>query len=221
MNISENFTLHRETRSGSQSRESTAPLEDDTRGDTSFPSLHLTFNPGPRGSRGLEFGTDPHCDIVLPKLRNKKISRVHCALTFDSQRRLILRDFLKHGTVVEYDGKGGESRHTSSRRIKKEETPHHFKWILGGDDIPETKNIVIHIQGISFLINVSPHENSRKYNANVDGFLQQVKGNQELPLGKFSIKSLDSTAAPSGAETPSHDPIRLKQETLRRGSLRL
>jgi hypothetical protein len=104
MNISRNFTPHQETRSGPRSRESTAPLEDDTHDYTSFPRLHLTFNPGPRGSRGLEFGTNPNCDIVLPRLEH--ISRVHCALTFDNQRRLILRNLSSNGTIVEYNVKG-------------------------------------------------------------------------------------------------------------------
>lgn len=54
------------------SRESTASLEDEddeTASDTSAPGLQLTFNPGPKGGRGLEFGTHPNCDIVLPELK--------------------------------------------------------------------------------------------------------------------------------------------------------
>jgi hypothetical protein len=169
----------------------------------------------------LNLGPIRIATFVLPKLKNKKISRVHCALTFDDQRRLILRDLLGHGTIVEYDGRGGELRRTFVTKDKEgREKTHHFKWILSSNDVPrDTKNIVIHIQGISFQIEVSTHDQHPwDYNTNVDRFLQQAKANDKLSLSRFSIKSLDSTAAPSRAETPSHDPIHLKQETLRSGS---
>ncbi|KAL5329716.1 hypothetical protein ACEPPN_003231 [Leptodophora sp. 'Broadleaf-Isolate-01'] len=186
------------------SRESTASLEDEddeTASDTSAPGLQLTFNPGPKGGRGLD--------------------RVHCALTFDDQRRLILRDFSKHGTIVKYDEKGGESRRTLvTKDDKGRELYHHFKWIIGSHKVPrDTKIIVIEIQGIGFRIDVSTHdENLRLYNANVDQFLQQATANEELPLGRFSIKSLPPTVAPSGAQTPNQGAIRLKQETLGKGA---
>ena len=218
MNIVGKFTSKTETVSGSYSRESTVPLEDNILDYNSFPKIYLSFNPGPRGSRGFEIGTNPNCDIVLPKLEH--ISRVHCALTFDDQRRLILQDYSSNGTIVEYDGEGGKSRRTFITVNDGKERHHHFKWILGGDRVPRrTENIVIDIQGIRFHINVFNHDgNLGQYNINVDGFLRQAQANDELPLGKFSIQSLPSTAAPSGAQTPSHDPIRLKQETLGRGS---
>lgn len=78
------------------------------------------------------FRTDPNsCNIVLPRLR--KISQRYCYLTFDTERRLILRDCSTHGTIVTYNDKGGELRR-------------YFTWILGGHDVPqETKNIVIKI----------------------------------------------------------------------------
>jgi hypothetical protein len=214
---------HRETEPHYGSRESTASLDEDDEAasDTSAPGLELTFNPGPKGRRGLELGTQLDCDIVLPELEKNNISRVHCALTFDDQRRLILRDFSKHGTIVKYDEKGGESRRTIvTKDDKGREIYHHFKWILGGHKVPrDTEEIVIEIQGIGFRIDVSTHdENLHLYNANVDRFLQQAKANDELPLGRFSIQSLPSTAAPSGAQTPKQGAIRLKQETLGKGA---
>jgi hypothetical protein len=222
MNISESIPPQGETKSDLRSRESTVSLEDeedDTQDDTSYPGLQLTFNPGPKGRRGLELGTHPNCDIVLPEL--SKISRLHCALTFDDQRRLILRDFSRHGTIVKYDGKGGELRRTIiTYDDEGREIHHHFKWILGGHDVPEkTGKIVIEIQGISLRIIVSTHdENPRLYNANVDRFLQEAKANGELPLGGLGIQSPNSTAPPSGARTPSQNPICLKQETLGEGA---
>jgi hypothetical protein len=139
INISGYIPPQREAKSDLRSRESTVSLEDeeeDTQDVTPYPGLQLTFNRGPKAGQGLVLRTDPNCDIVLPQL--SKISRFHCALTFDAQRRLILRDFSKHGTIVTYNGEGQESRH-------------HFTWILGGHKVPrDTKNIVIEIQGISF-----------------------------------------------------------------------
>jgi hypothetical protein len=148
--------------------------EDNTQDNTSYPGLQLTFNRGPKAGQGLVLGTDPNCDIVLPQL--SKISRFHCALTFDAQRRLILRDFSKYGTIVTYDDKGGESRR-------------HFMWILGGHRVPRgTQKIVMEIQGVSFRIIVSTHdENPRLYEANVDRFLQEAKANDELPFGGLGI----------------------------------
>ncbi|KAG4437683.1 hypothetical protein IFR05_006845 [Cadophora sp. M221] len=87
---------------------------------------------------------------------------------------------------------------------KGREQYHHFKWNIGG---------------VSFRIDVSTHdENLRLYNANVDRFLQQATANEELPLGIFSIQSCPSTAAPSGAQSTNQGAIRLKQETLGRGT---
>jgi hypothetical protein len=52
----------------------------------------------------------------------------HCAITFDDQNRLILRDLgSTNGTMVLYNG------HEHKRR--------NFDWIIGGD--PVTKNLII------------------------------------------------------------------------------
>jgi hypothetical protein len=196
-----------ETKSDLRSRESTVSLEDEVdnaQDDTSYPRLQLTFNRGPKSGQGLVLGTDPNCDIVLPRL--KYISKRHCALTFDVERRLILRDFSRHGSIVKYDDQGGELRHD-------------FTWILGGHRVPrDTRKIVIQIPGISFRIRVSTHdEDPPLYNANVDRFLHEAKANEEFPFGRLGIQSSNSTGPPSGAQTPSQDPIRLKQETLGKG----
>jgi hypothetical protein len=196
------------TKSAYRSRESTVSLEDAEDQDAnyaSYPGLQLTFNLGPKAGWGLVFGTDPNCDIVLPQL--SLISRRHCALTFDAHRRLILRDFSTNGTIVTYDDKGRETRRC-------------FTWILGGHDVPrDTRKIAIEIQGIKFQIIVSTHDTHLDlYNANVDRFLQKASANDELPLGVLGIQSTSSTAAPSGAHTPSQGPIRLRQEKLGKGA---
>ena len=164
MNISGYIPLRRASKSKSdlRSRDSTASLEDDENqaaNTTSYPSLHLTFNTGLKSGLGIMFGTDSkRCDIVLPRLRY--ISQRHCYLTFDAERRLILRDFSTHGTIIKYDNKGGELRR-------------HFTWILGNHAIAQkTAHITVAIQGISFQIKVSPHDDCIDlYNANIDRFL--------------------------------------------------
>lgn len=185
-----------------RSRESTASLEDEedhAANAASYPRLHLAFNSGLKSGLGLMFGTDSkRCDIVLPRLRY--ISQRHCYLTFDVERRLILRDFSTHGTIVRYDEKGGELRR-------------HFTWILGGHDVPRrTKKIVVEIQGVSFRIAVS-HVNKDPdlYNAKVNRFLQEA---DEPHLNGLGIES----PTPRGARTPNQGPIRLKQEILGKGT---
>ncbi|KAG7139982.1 hypothetical protein HYQ45_003065 [Verticillium longisporum] len=72
-------------------------------------ALALTFDHRPKGLHGFVIGTDPRtCDIVLPKLRG--ISRRHCHITFDAEKRLVVRDTSKHGTAVWYDGRSNGYR---------------------------------------------------------------------------------------------------------------
>ena len=52
----------------------------------------------------------------------------------------------------------------------------------------------------------------------LDRFLQEAKANDDLPFGGLGIQSPNSTAPPSGVQTPSQDPIRLKQEILGTGA---
>ena len=200
MNVSQDIPRLQKT--GLRSRESTAPLEDEedeTAGAASYPRLHLTFGSEVRGL-GIVIGTDPSCEIPVPKVPH--ISRHHCHLTFDNQRRLILRDTSKHGTIVEYDGKGGELRR-------------HFPWILGGcRTTQDTKKIVIKIQGIAFQIQVTHHDlDPEQYNANVDRFRQEESEPHLNGLGIY-----DPTAPPSQSRTPDQEPLRLKQETLGKGA---
>ena len=186
------------------SRGSTVPREDDEDprpNFTSYPGLQVTFNAGPKAGQSFVLGTDRNrCDIVLPRLG--EISRRHCCLTFDAERRLILRDFSTNGTMVTYDGKGAERRH-------------HFTWILSGTVASE---IVIKIEKIEFQMIVSRHEtHPGLYSDNVDRFLLQANSDDELSFGALGIQSMTSTAHQSGAHTPQ-TPIYIGQETLGRGA---
>ena len=56
--------------------------------------IHLTFSERPKDIRwGYSFGTDPQvCDVLLGSRGAKGISGRHFCITFDKQRRVILRD---------------------------------------------------------------------------------------------------------------------------------
>ncbi len=219
MNTSRYLPPRENTISDYRSRESTVSLEAENDSIDSYPALRLTFTSELKCGKGLMFGTDPNCDIVLPKL--KHVSKRHCYLTFDDQRRLVLRDCSSLGTAVKYDDAGGEVRRSLLIKDREgRETCHDFTWILSGHPFLEsTKRIYIEIQGINFRI-VVPKDiiNSHLYQANIDRFLQHIKANDELPIGRLGVQSTRSTAPPSGAHTPNQGPLRLKQATLGKGT---
>jgi hypothetical protein len=126
----------------------------------SGPALQLTFDRSPKSKEGFVFGTDATCDIVLPKL--PAISRRHCCLAFDSESRLVLRDFSRNGTAVWYDHQSNGDRR-------------NFSWVLssgGSYGFPDmVKRIVIDIQTIRFQIVVNdPALGLDQYQTNVDNF---------------------------------------------------
>jgi serine/threonine-protein kinase Chk2 len=214
------YILPRENRiSDYRSRESTVSLEAEKDSNVSYPALRLTFTSELKCGKGLMFGTDPNCDIVLPNL--KHVSKRHCYLTFDEQRRLVLRDCSSRGTIVKYDEAGGELRRSVVIKDREgRETCHDFTWILSGHPfLDRTQRIYIEIHGIDFEI-VVPKDmsNTHLYRANVDRFLQEVKTSDELPIGRLGVQSTSSTARHSGAHTPNQGPLRLKQATLGKGT---
>lgn len=75
-----NTSRHIQEESGYRSREFTVPLDEDNQEDqaVSYPRLPLTFDAELKGGKGLMFGTNPNCDIVLPRLRY--ISQRHATL---------------------------------------------------------------------------------------------------------------------------------------------
>lgn len=193
---------------GRNSRESTAPLDDyeDTTDLNSSDRLQLTFTSGPKAGPGFVLGTDSDsCDLVLPRLPS--ISRRHCYLTFDTERRFIVRDFSTNGTIVKYDGRGSQKRR-------------HFTWTVGGQRVPNnTREIIIQLDvNLKFQIVLSKPSNPSTYSNNVDNYLKELAANASLRLGALGIQSHTSTAAPSGTQSPTPDPILLEQETLGKGA---
>lgn len=151
-------------------------------------------------------GTDANsCDIVLPL--TKGVSRCHWYLTFDEERRVVVRDCSSNGTTVTFDGKGGEKRR-------------HFTWILGGHRVPgDAKTIVIRLHAVlKFQIVLAKPTFPHIYFENVDELLRGTVVTADLPFGALDIQSIASMAAPSGTHTPEQDPILLEQETLGLGA---
>lgn len=159
--------------------ESSSEKENDTVLSVKPPrsALSLSFDRKPRGLRGFVIGTDPKsCDIVLPKVRG--VSRRHCHITFDAEKRLVLRDTSKHGTAVWYDG------HSNGDRRQ-------YSWLLSSGfsyGFPSSVGrIVIDIQTIRFQIVVNAClPQSDFYQAQVDDFLASVSPVSLLP-GRDSL----------------------------------
>ena len=208
-----------ELQSEHDSRESTVSDDDEEKDPTRHSRLQLTFNPGPKASRGFMIGTDENCcDIVLPK---GGISRRHCCLTFDEKRRLILRDLSSNGTMVTYDGQGGEKRKTVVTKDKEDRQKfHHFTWILSDVELNEVKEIVVTIEGIEFIIIIPNRQtHSVLYNNNVDRFLQEANADNDLPFGTLGMQSTTSTVQYNRTDTLTiQEPI-LKPIYIRRAWL--
>lgn len=196
---------------GRNSRESTAPLLEDTKRGASHRNkegLLISFSNGPKGGLGVVFGTvGSRSDILLPDLEG--LSGEHAYLTFDPKDRwLILRDCSTLGTIITYNGQGGEKRR-------------NFDWILGGHEVPDkTRKIVIEFHpDLKFQIVVYKHDKYRhQYFHNIDRFVTDVAANNDLPFGGLGIESGKSTIVPSGTQTPSQDSILLDRGTFDGGA---
>src|SRR5205809_121508 len=89
--------------------------------------LRLTFDQPPKDMQlGFVFGSDRASDVLFG---NKEIgiSGEHFCITFDEQRRIVLKDLSTCGTRVSYDGQGKDQpRSTWDKRDS-------FTWILFDD----------------------------------------------------------------------------------------
>ncbi|WAO87066.1 Hypothetical protein NCS54_00436100 [Fusarium falciforme] len=172
-------------------------LPEDTRG--SPPCAEIRFSNIPRTSRGILIGSHSECDIVVPL---KGVSSRHISITFDDQKRLIVKDWGSLvGTQVTYDSQGAGTRSK-------------FQWIIGGAEVPRnTANIILDLQnGISFRIVASRHDTScPDYIEKADRFCCGTASAEEL-LDDLDLISRPMTMAPTGANTPGTDDIYLKKK---------
>ncbi|KPM39123.1 hypothetical protein AK830_g7448 [Neonectria ditissima] len=184
------------TRYSCGERESTEPPEDQGASALDYlPYLEITFSDIPRTDRGLIFGSNPNCDVLLDE---KAISNVHFSLTLDEFNRPIVKDLNSlMGTQVTYDGKGEGARRD-------------FQWIVGGHHIPqEMKSIIITVpKVISFQIVVPFHPiTSPAYIDKVNRFKQGTATAEDL-LDDLGLSN-PPTRPRTGAHTPGTGEINL------------
>ncbi|TIC92743.1 hypothetical protein CH35J_010073 [Colletotrichum higginsianum] len=130
------------------------------------PGPRAILHQPPKNHLGFVLGTDPDaCDVVLPPLPG--ISPVHCHITFDSEKRLILRDTSDAGTAVWYDADSNGDRRRES-------------WLLSSGctyGFPSmVDRVVIDIQTVRFhvLVNDAHLLWPDIYQQNVDAFMSSL-----------------------------------------------
>ncbi|KJZ69149.1 hypothetical protein HIM_11467 [Hirsutella minnesotensis 3608] len=188
------------TRYGRRDRESTrSPERPNMPAYHYLPCLELRFSDIPRTSRGIVFGCDPNSDVVLPDIPS--ISYHHFSLTFDKERRLIVRDWGSFvGTEVTYDNEGQGLRS-------------NFRWIVGGHEVPQgKKSIIITVhETISFQIVIALHDiRSRAYIDKVNQFCRGTAAAEDL-LDDLNFPDR-GTERPTGAHTPVTEEIHLRKK---------
>ncbi|KAI1108504.1 kinase-like domain-containing protein [Nemania sp. NC0429] len=181
-------------------RQHTEPPEDPQSLNLStLPCVELRFSNIPRTRHGLIFGSNPDSDVFI---NHPSISYHLFTLTYDAQRRLIVKDWgSSYGIEVRY---GGED---SGRRSK-------FQWIVGGHPTPFTKRtIVINVNNhASFRIVVPPYSAaSGAYNDEVDRFCKGTATAEDL-FRALDMPSRPVTEQPSGSHTLGTGAIHLKKK---------
>ncbi|KAH0438167.1 camk family protein kinase protein [Colletotrichum camelliae] len=135
----------RPTHCDRRKRQSTEPLQNSGASALDYlPSLAARFGEIPRTDKGLIFGSNPNCDVVL---RAQGVSNIYFSLTFDVFNRPVIQDLNSlRGTEVTYNEKG--------KGVRRD-----FRWIVGGHHIPqEKKSIIITVpNAVSFQIVILPH----------------------------------------------------------------
>ena len=187
--------------------------------DATSHRLKLSFDRPPKNmSKGYVFGWGPGCDIQLvdrddlrPGDREQvgMVSQKHFSITFDTERRVVLRDASTNRTAVSYDGQAGN------------ELRRHFTWII----FPDFEKIEVSIPSadISFIIKLGTHKNcDKEYRANMDRvFPPSVRigeGGLATPFQQLNMHSKDTSVAPSGLATPRDGPIYLRHERIGKGA---
>ncbi|KAK5997509.1 Serine/threonine-protein kinase Chk2-like protein [Cladobotryum mycophilum] len=160
------------SRSGSHrdrhEREHTELAEDGVDSDDRLPSVVLSFGQRPRNHRGFVMGCGEDCDFILPDLFG--ISRQHCAITFDKNHYLVVRDLGSlNGMTVLYDGENHGQRR-------------NFTWIIGGHEITHRKTVVLQFnESLKFRIAVPRRDiASQAYIDQVDWFRHRTSDSHDI-----------------------------------------
>ncbi|KAL7925991.1 hypothetical protein ACQKWADRAFT_309601 [Trichoderma austrokoningii] len=129
-------------------------------------AIQLTFSQPPKRPGSFILGTDPRtCDIVLPPMEG--ISKQHCAINFDAQSRLVLRNFSAKGTQVWYDWESNGDRTD-------------YSWLLSsgcsGEFPSMVQRTIVDIQGVRFQVVVNDRsEDWDTFREQVDHFCEQSR----------------------------------------------
>ncbi|KAK7397631.1 hypothetical protein QQX98_012998 [Neonectria punicea] len=182
---------------GRHARGSTEPPENAGAPDLNFqPRIEIRFSNIPRTDRGVIFGANSNCDVVL---NCQGVSNYHFSLTFDEMNRPIVQDLgSSMGTEVTYGTEGHGVRSD-------------FRWIVGGARVLRKKrDIIIRvIETISFRIVVPRHDiASQAYIDKVNWFRQGTATAEDL-LGDLGLPR--DTKLHTGAQTPGTGAIYLKK----------
>ncbi|KAL8403179.1 hypothetical protein RB594_008443 [Gaeumannomyces avenae] len=184
-------------------RESTEPL--DTQNgpvlDT-LPYVELRLSDTPRFRSGFLFGWGQNNDVVLPQIRG--VGRHHFTLTFDGEKRPIVKDWGSlNGTQVTYGSQGHGARSG-------------FQWIVGGHKIPFKKQPIVVTALARALVRlqivVVPHNvASLAYIDKVDQLLQSTAAATEDLLSGLNIANRSDTQRPTGAPKLETGPIHIRK----------
>lgn len=196
------------------------------------PCLRVGFDTKRKNGSSIVFGTcKDRCDIVIRGRDSLEgLAAVHCAIAFNADGQLILRDLqdaagqrrgknksrFPRGTMVAYNGKGENKRRCG------------FTWILSGGEFPERNQpmiISLH-QNLQFQIIVAkPNVYSPLYKDNVDLFRSGlVTSTDELVARQLGIGGWSATAGSryvgllTNTSTLSRDAILLPADDVGQGS---
>ncbi|KAM3537480.1 hypothetical protein ARSEF1564_009597 [Beauveria bassiana] len=176
--------------------------------DVDGPYLELRFSRIPRSSYGFIFGRHPSSDVVLPD--EPGISHFQCSITFDLERRLIVKDLQTTiGTAVTYDDQA------NVRRCG-------FQWIVGGDPYIQNKVIMIRIHKMIWFRLIVAHQDTQSpfYVASADRYCAGQATTQDL-FQAVNLRTRLDTKRPSGAHTPGVGLVCLNKEIGRGGFARV
>ncbi|KAI4287891.1 MAG: hypothetical protein L6R35_002852, partial [Caloplaca aegaea] len=139
------------------------------------------------------------------------ISGHHFNITFNEERRLILKGLSTRGIAVSYDSQA------------KDEVRSRFTWILDlerkeGEGEYDVEVHVPKAKSLAFKVKLARHDTCRaKYEENVTEFLE-VSRDASARLERLCFDNIESTAPPSKTFSPRERPFYIPQQTLGSGS---
>lgn len=191
------------------SREATPYTLPETDANEGYSShwIQLTFTQRPKNIReGYVFGSDPQvCDILLGNRDRNRISNQHFCVTFDEQKRVVLRDFSRWGTSISYN------------RQARNQIWHHFTWIIKIGNFKKIEVRVARQDDFTFEVKLAECKTCEdKYGLHLNSYLEESR-TALPPFNMLGIYSQKTTAASTEPLSPRQRTIYVKSEELGRG----